>query len=352
MGAVLHTLNLRLPPAQLAHIVNHAEDKVIIVDATPVAAARPDRGVSFDDASRRIVVIGDGDTSVLGDKPVHDYAELLAAAQPELRVARAGRAFARVDVLHERHDRRPEGRRLLAPLDLPARARHAVELRHRRDRGRPAAHDRADVPRQRVGHPVRRVPVRRLAALPRPAHDAGRLGELHRGRARDVGRRPSRRSGAASCSYGGERELDLSSVRMGTSGGAAIPRSLDGGVREAVRRAHHPGLGHDRDLAGRRHGAPAGRRRARHRRGDGLADEVGTAHRRRRRCASSTTTGDVLPWDGEAVGEIEVRGPWITGSLLPRSRRPRSSTTAGCAPATSARSTTAASSRSPTARRT
>jgi len=24
--------------------------------------------------------------------------------------------------------------------------------------------------------------------------------------------------------------------------------------------------------------------------------------------------GDVLPWNGEAVGEIEVRGPWITGS--------------------------------------
>ena len=24
--------------------------------------------------------------------------------------------------------------------------------------------------------------------------------------------------------------------------------------------------------------------------------------------------GTALPWDGEAVGEIEVRGPWITGS--------------------------------------
>jgi fatty-acyl-CoA synthase len=25
-------------------------------------------------------------------------------------------------------------------------------------------------------------------------------------------------------------------------------------------------------------------------------------------------TGDTLPWDGVAVGELEVRGPWITGS--------------------------------------
>lgn len=33
MGAVIHTLNLRLPPADLEYIINHAEDKVIIVDA-------------------------------------------------------------------------------------------------------------------------------------------------------------------------------------------------------------------------------------------------------------------------------------------------------------------------------
>ena len=31
-------------------------------------------------------------------------------------------------------------------------------------------------------------------------------------------------------------------------------------------------------------------------------------------CASSTTRASPLPWDGEAVGEIEVRGPWITAS--------------------------------------
>src|SRR5215831_3605646 len=32
MGAVLHTLNLRLFPEQLAYVVNHAEDRVIIVE--------------------------------------------------------------------------------------------------------------------------------------------------------------------------------------------------------------------------------------------------------------------------------------------------------------------------------
>ena len=28
--------------------------------------------------------------------------------------------------------------------------------------------------------------------------------------------------------------------------------------------------------------------------------------------------GEVVPWDGESVGELQVRGPWITGVLLPR----------------------------------
>lgn len=34
MGAVLHTLNLRLPPEQLVWIVNHAADRVVIVNGS------------------------------------------------------------------------------------------------------------------------------------------------------------------------------------------------------------------------------------------------------------------------------------------------------------------------------
>lgn len=36
MGAVLHTLNIRLFPEQLVYVVNHAADKVVIVDDTLV----------------------------------------------------------------------------------------------------------------------------------------------------------------------------------------------------------------------------------------------------------------------------------------------------------------------------
>lgn len=41
MGAVLHTLNIRLFPEQLAYVINHAEDRVIIIGASiaPLLAA-------------------------------------------------------------------------------------------------------------------------------------------------------------------------------------------------------------------------------------------------------------------------------------------------------------------------
>jgi len=43
-GAVLHTLNLRLAPDQLAYIINHADDQVIFLDASLVSILEPIRG--------------------------------------------------------------------------------------------------------------------------------------------------------------------------------------------------------------------------------------------------------------------------------------------------------------------
>ncbi|MCW2991390.1 MAG: long-chain fatty acid--CoA ligase, partial [Solirubrobacterales bacterium] len=41
MGAVLHTLNIRLAAEQLTYIANHAEDKVVFVDDSLVALLEP-----------------------------------------------------------------------------------------------------------------------------------------------------------------------------------------------------------------------------------------------------------------------------------------------------------------------
>jgi fatty-acyl-CoA synthase len=77
MGAVLHTLNLRLFPEQLAYVANHAEDTVVIVDGTlvPLLARVLPQLTSVE----HVVVVGPGDTEPLrpGGKAVHSYAELL-----------------------------------------------------------------------------------------------------------------------------------------------------------------------------------------------------------------------------------------------------------------------------------
>jgi fatty-acyl-CoA synthase len=78
MGAVLHTLNVRLFPEQLRFVINHAEDKVIICDA--VAAPLLGRVIAECPTVERIVVVGEGDTSMLGDTLA--YEDLLAAEEP------------------------------------------------------------------------------------------------------------------------------------------------------------------------------------------------------------------------------------------------------------------------------
>ncbi|RNL63378.1 fatty-acid--CoA ligase [Nocardioides marmoriginsengisoli] len=77
MGAVLHTMNLRLHPDQLAWTVNHAEDRIIIVDASLVdliSAALP----RLPTVEHVIVVTGPGEerSTLAGTL---DYEELLAA---------------------------------------------------------------------------------------------------------------------------------------------------------------------------------------------------------------------------------------------------------------------------------
>ncbi len=78
MGAVLHTLNIRLFPDQLAYIINHAADKVVIVDASlaPLFAKIRDQIPSVE----AIILNGTDPAGVLGE--TLDYETLLDAEQP------------------------------------------------------------------------------------------------------------------------------------------------------------------------------------------------------------------------------------------------------------------------------
>ena len=61
MGAVLHTLNIRLFPEQLVYVVNHAQDKVILVDGSLVDALA--QHVDQFETVEHYVVMGEGDLS-------------------------------------------------------------------------------------------------------------------------------------------------------------------------------------------------------------------------------------------------------------------------------------------------
>ena len=266
-------------------------------------------------------------------------------ADPRLRVAarrgRAGRVPGRGreqrrgDVLHERHHRQPEGRRLLAPLERPALheldvRRHARGLRGRRD---PAG--RADVPRQRVGaragRRAGRLDVRDARPRPLAEGDRGpdgvREGDVRRWRPDDLDGRARRARRA--------RPLlaDPDPVRR-----LGRPEVAVGGLPREDRRADDAGLGHDGDEparlrelhqelaaralrggAGRRPraaGAPLAARRDPHRR-------TPTPTRRSRGTASRA-----------ARSSARARGSPRATSAAPARRS--SPTTAGCARATSA----------------
>jgi fatty-acyl-CoA synthase len=82
MGAVLHTINIRLSPEQLIYTINHAEDDVILVNADflPLLAAVKDQMKTV----KKIVLLTDGEANP--DTPVNlegEYEDLLAAAAPD-----------------------------------------------------------------------------------------------------------------------------------------------------------------------------------------------------------------------------------------------------------------------------
>ena len=185
------------------------------------------------------------------------------------------------------------------------------------------------------------MPVRGVDGRRRPPHARA----VPPGRAARAPRRPGAASRArARCPtiwtdllhYAEDHDVDLSSVqrRPVRRRRPCRARSSSGSrTRFGVRIA--PGLGHDRDQPARRGraAAAAASSPARPRTSTGA------------RCPGRIIPGvelrivdddgAVLPWDGEAVGEIQVRGPVGHRRRTTATPRPRSSTTAGCAPATS-----------------
>ena len=205
----------------------------------------------------------------------------------------------------------------------------------------------ADVPRQRVGPARTRRAGGREAGHARPhlrpsrwPADRARAGHVRRRGPDDLDRAPALLD---------EHEPDLSSCASWSCGWAAVPRRSCRPSRSATG-CDRPGLGHDRDEPARLGRAPAAGRRGRghwdYRSSPGRSlpfveprlidddgEEVAVGRRDARASSRSAARGWPPPTTRTDAGET-------------------SSTTAGCARATSPRSTRAATSGSPTARRT
>lgn len=81
MGAVLHTLNLRLATVDLEYIVNHAEDSIIFVDEDLLPLLEKLAG-KLPSVKHVVVMSNTGDFKT-SFAPAHDYEQLIAAEVPE-----------------------------------------------------------------------------------------------------------------------------------------------------------------------------------------------------------------------------------------------------------------------------
>ncbi len=316
MGAVLHTLNIRLFPEQLAYVINHAQDKLIILDDSLVPMLAKVAGDL--QTVERFIVIGDGDATALQsavpNAEILRYDDLLAGASVEYawpdvdeRQAAAlcytsgttgnpkGVAYShRSAYLHSLAATTP------AALNLSERERilTIVPMFHANAWGIPYAAFMCGATLVMPGRYLQAEPLTRMVKEERVTF-SGAVPTIWA----DILR------------YGEDHEIDLSSVRMIICGGSAVPRSLMERFeqRYGVRIVQAWGMTETSPLAAVAH-PPASVEL-------GGADEMNWRARTGRIVSGVELrivddAGSPLPWDDAAVGEIEVRGPWITADYF------------------------------------
>jgi fatty-acyl-CoA synthase len=310
LGAVLHTLNIRLSHEQLVFVANHAGDRVVLVDDSLVPVIAP--VASQLSTVEAWVVVGDGDAEALvaTGRPVHRYDDLLAAEEPGIELSdpdelaaasmcyTSGTTGNPKGVVYSHRSTYLHSLAVCTPsvlgLDPADRVLAIVPQFHASGWGLPYAAFLSGAALPMPGPYLQAEPLARFIAAERPTVSAAVptvWADLYR--------------------FGDDHELDLSSLRFVACGGAALPRSLMERFqeRDGLRLIQGWGMTEMSPVGAIGH-PPADVRL-------GSTEELDWRAKTGRvipgvELRIVDEDGGELPWDGSAVGEIEVRGPWIT----------------------------------------
>jgi fatty-acyl-CoA synthase len=311
VGAVLHTLNIRLFAEQLTYIVNHAEDKVIFVDDSLVEILEK-LAPSFETVPR-YVVMGDGEVGSLpGAERYEDLLERAGGGDfdyPELDERQAaalcytsgttgnpkGVLYSHRSIsLHSSATLMSDGN----GLSRNDRVLAVVPMFHANAWGLPygAALAGSDLilPDRFLGA----EPLAKLIGAERPTL-MGCVPTIFQDLLRYADDHP---------------EVDLSSLTNAACGGSAVPKQLikDFQERHGVRIYQAWGMTETSPVA----------TYSRPREGGALDDAHWEDRAKQGRplpwveLRLVDDDGREVPWDGESTGEIEVRGPWIASSYF------------------------------------
>ena len=313
MGAVLHTLNIRLAPAEVAYVATHAEDHAVIVDASlvPKFAEILPQAPSI----RHVIVSG----APLAEAPgageltgaqVHDYEELLAAEVDSFAWPALDERSAAAMCYTSGTTGNPKGvvysHRSSYLHSMGACLGNAFAISER-DRVLPVVpmfHANA------WGLAYAGLLSGATLILPdRYLQPAALVRLIEQERVTLAGGVPTIWAGVLAHvrAEGG----DLSSLRLVIAGGSAVPHSMQVRYESelGVRLLQAWGMTETSPLGSIAH-PPAGVSKEEEWR---YRDSQGRLF-----CAvEGRLAGDggaILPNDGESVGEVEVRGPWVTGS--------------------------------------
>lgn len=314
-GAVLHTLNLRLHPDDLAYIINHGGDRVLLVDSVLLPLLAKVR--SRIDVERVVVMSQrpDGAPQEALPEGMIDYEELLASFDPGDWTA---------PVLDERDAAAMCYTSGTTGMPKGVLYSHRSIILHALVQG---LADTCNVNENSVmlpvvpmfhvncwGTPFISVMVGAKQVFPGPHLDPASLCELFENeRVTDAAGVPTVWLGILQYLDANPGKHDVGALRRMLVGGAAVPPSLIEAFekRHGIRVVHAWGMTETSPLGLISHVGPA--------QVDLPETEQLQLRARQGRMAPlveirAVNDDGVVPWDGTTMGELEVRGPWVASA--------------------------------------